>query len=147
MVHFLLGLPIVAVFLVYYHRPLQLTELVWFPVVILVQLVMTVGFALIIAALTVHFRDLRDILANLLTVWFFATPIIYPWTQAPESVKPLLNVNPFMHLAVSYQEILFFEGPFGHLKWLLVLGAISVVFFLFGFWVFDRLRDTFAEEV
>jgi ABC-type polysaccharide/polyol phosphate export permease len=115
--------------------------------------VVTLGFALIISALTVHFRDLRDILSNLLTVWFFATPIIYPWQQASAAVKPYLNVNPFMHLAVSYQEILFFknepgrEAEFGHLGWLLLLGAIAVVFFLFGYWVFDRLRDTFAEEV
>ena len=52
-----------------------------------------------------------------------------------------------MHLAVSYQEILFFEGPFGHLKWLLLLGGLSCLFFLFGYFVFDRLRDSFAEEV
>lgn len=147
MVHFLLGLPILAFFLFYYQRPLQLAELVWFPVVILVQLVLTLGFALILSALTVHFRDIRDILSNLLTVWFFMTPIIYPWMDAPASIKPFLNLNPFMHLAVSYQEILFFDGPFGHLKWLLVLGALSAVFFLAGYFVFDRLRDTFAEEV
>jgi ABC-type polysaccharide/polyol phosphate export permease len=59
----------------------------------------------------------------------------------------LLKLNPFTHLAITYQEILFFDGPVGHLKWLLVLGAISIVFFLFGYFVFDRLRDTFAEEV
>ena len=59
----------------------------------------------------------------------------------------LLNSNPFTHLAITYQEILFFDGPVGHWKWLLVLGAVSVVFFLFGYFVFDRLRDTFAEEV
>jgi hypothetical protein len=35
----------------------------------------------------------------------------------------------------------------GHLPWLLVLGVISVAFFFFGYFVFDRLRDTFAEEV
>jgi lipopolysaccharide transport system permease protein len=147
MVHFLLGLPILAFFLFYHQRPLQLAELAWFPVVVLVQLVLTMGFALILSALTVHFRDIRDILSNLLTVWFFMTPIIYPWMDAPASIKPFLNLNPFMHLAVSYQEILFFDGPFGHLKWLLVLGALSVAFFLAGYFVFDRLRDTFAEEV
>src|SRR5687767_8144554 len=54
MVHFFLGLPIVAAFLIYYQRPLQWTELVWLPVVILVQLVLTLGFALLLAALTVH---------------------------------------------------------------------------------------------
>ena len=147
MVHFLLGLPILAAFLVYYQKPLQVTELVWFPAVLLVQLVLTLGLALILSALTVHFRDIRDILSNLLTVWFFVTPIIYPWQEAPDSIKRFLNLNPFMHLAVSYQEILFFDGPFGHLKWMLVLGAISILFFLLGYFIFDRLRDTFAEEV
>jgi lipopolysaccharide transport system permease protein len=147
MVHFLFGLPILALFLLWYQRPMQVTELAWFPVIVLVQLVLTLGFALILSALTVHFRDIRDILSNLLTVWFFTTPIIYPWMDAPSSIRPYLNLNPFMHLAVSYQEVLFFEGAFGHLKWLLALGLMSVVFFLFGYFVFDRLRDTFAEEV
>ena len=147
MVHFLFGLPILVLFLIYYQVPLRITELAWFPVVVLVQLILTLGFALILSALTVHFRDIRDILGNLLTVWFFVTPIIYTWLDAPARIKPVLNLNPFMHLAVSYQEILFFEGPFGHLKWLLALGGASVVFFLFGYFVFDRLRDTFAEEV
>jgi hypothetical protein len=48
---------------------------------------------------------------------------------------------------VSYQEILYFDGPFGHWKWLLALGAGSVALFLFGYFLFDRLRDSFAEEV
>jgi homopolymeric O-antigen transport system permease protein len=147
MVHFLLALPILAFFLVYYDKPLQITELAWFPVVLLVQLILTLAFALLLSALTVHFRDIRDILSNLLTVWFFMTPIIYTWLDAPPEIKPFLNLNPFMHLAVSYQEILFFEGPFGHLKWLLLLGLLSTGFFLFGYFIFDRLRDTFAEEV
>ena len=59
----------------------------------------------------------------------------------------LLKLNPFTHLAISYQEILFFPGPVGHLPLLLLLGAISIVFFLSGYFLFDRLRDTFAEEV
>ena len=43
-----------------------------------VQFLFTVACALILSALTVHFRDIRDILSNVLTLWFFATPIIYP---------------------------------------------------------------------
>ena len=48
---------------------------------------------------------------------------------------------------MSYQEILFFNGPIGHWKWLLALGACSIVLFLAGYWLFDRLRDSFAEAV
>jgi len=95
----------------------------------------------------VHFRDIRDILSNVLSLWFFATPIIYPWQHAPDLGKWFLNVNPFTHLAISYQEVLFFRGPFGHWRWLLALAAVSMALFLFAYFVFDRLRDTFAEEV
>ncbi len=147
LVHFCLGLPILAAFLIYYKTPTSAVELAWFPVVVLVQLILTLGLALIVSALTVHFRDVRDLLSNLLTLWFFATPIIYPLTMAPESVRRFLYLNPFTHLAVSYQDILFYRGPFAHWKWLLALGGASVLLFLFGYWMFDRLRDSFAEEV
>jgi lipopolysaccharide transport system permease protein len=147
MVHFFLGLPILAAFLLWYHAPLTITELLWFPVIVFVQLEFTLALALMLSALTVHFRDIRDILSNLLTLWFFATPIIYPYFNAPPFAKRFLNLNPFSHIAISYQEVLFFPGPFGHWKWLLALGAGSAVLFLFGYFVFDRLRDTFAEEV
>jgi ABC-type polysaccharide/polyol phosphate export permease len=148
MMHFFLALPIVVVFLVIYRHPPDAADLVWLPVVILVQLVFSIGLALLLAALAVHFRDIRDVLANLLTLWFFSTPIIYPWFQ-PE-LQPyvhLFNLNPFTHLAVSYQELLFFPGPFGHWKWLVALAAASVGVFLAGYWLFDRLRDSFAEAV
>ena len=111
------------------------------------QLILTLGLSLIVSALTVHFRDIKDILSNLLTFWFFATPIIYPMSMAPSGGKRFLDMNPFTHLAVSYQEILFYDGPFGHLKWLLMLGAASIVLFIVGYFLFDRLRDSFAEEV
>jgi lipopolysaccharide transport system permease protein len=147
MVHFFLGLPILFAFILYHGMPLHPNELAWFPLVVLVQLILTLGFALILSSLTVHFRDLRDILANLMTFWFFATPIIYLYTQMPANVMRWLNLNPFTHLAITYQEILYFPGPVGHWYWLLVLGVIAIAFFLFGYFVFDRLRDTFAEEV
>ena len=147
MTHFFLGLPILAAFLIYYQRPLDPLELLWFPVIVLVQLFLSIGLALFFSAMTVHFRDLKDLLGNMLTLWFFATPIIYPMQDAPASFRPFLNLNPMTHLVISYQEVLFFEGPFGHWKWLMALAAASIGVFLVGYFVFDRLRDSFAEEV
>jgi len=162
MVQFLLALPILAGFLVYYANvpivgpdgvvgeprvALHAAELVWLPLVVFIQLVLTTGLALLLSALTVHFRDIRDILSNVLTFWFFATPVIYPWFSVPK-LKFWLDLNPFSHLAISYQEILFHpENAFGHLYWLLALGAASIGIFFAGYWVFDRLRDSFAEVV
>jgi lipopolysaccharide transport system permease protein len=148
MVHFFLGLLILALFLIVYRHWPDPAGLVWFPVAVLVQLVFTSGLALFLAALTVHYRDIRDLLSNLLMFWFFATPIIYPWQDPNVSrFKWLFDLNPFTHLAVSYQEILFFYGPVGHAKWLVALGVASIGIFLGGYWFFDRLRDSFAEAV
>jgi ABC-type polysaccharide/polyol phosphate export permease len=147
LVHFCLGLPILVGFLVYYGVPVTWTDLLWFPVIVLVQLVLTLGLALFVSALTVHFRDVRDLLANLITLWFFATPIVYTLAQAPPGVRRLLNVNPFTHLAVAYQEVLLVPGPFAQWPRLLAVGAASALVLLGGFFFFDRLRDTLAEEV
>ena len=147
MVHFFLGLPILVGFLLIYRHYPNPVNLVWFPVAVAVQLLFTSALALILSALAVHFRDIRDILANILTLWFFATPIIYWINEAPGLGKLVLDFNPMTHVIVSYQEILFFPGAIGHWKWLLALGGASVVLFLAGFWLFDRLRDSFAEAV
>ena len=72
---------------------------------------------------------------------------LYQLPGTAENGKTFLNLNPFTHLAISYQEILFYPGNFGHWKWLVALGVASVALFLVGYYLFDRLRDTFAEEV
>jgi len=146
MAHFLLGLPILILFMIYYGVTPDWTELPWFLVVLLVQFIFTTSLALLLSALAVHFRDVKDLVSNLLTFWFFTTPIIYSYQQYPQ-YKFYFDLNPFTHLAISYQEILFFDGPFGHKWWLLALGGASVVLFFAAYWVFDRLRDSFAEAV
>ncbi len=158
MVHFLLALPILFLGLIFFEASMPgWSEMIWFPVVITVQFVLTLALGLMLSALTVHFRDIKDLLANVLTLWFFATPIIYPMSMVagrgpavgglPPLGKVLMDLNPFAHIVIAYQEILFYEGPHGHWRWLLVLGVASVGLFFVGYSFFDRLRDSFAEEV
>jgi ABC-type polysaccharide/polyol phosphate export permease len=147
LVHFCLGLPILAAFFLYYRVPVPVADLAWLPLIVVEQLLLTLGLALLLSVLTVHFRDLRDIVGNMLTLTFFLTPIIYPLSQAPAWARPFLNLNPFTTLAVSYQEVLIVPGPFLGWARLLMFGGVSVLVFAAGYFVFDRLRDTLAEEV
>jgi len=146
MAHFLLGLPILIGFMAYYRVTPDWVELPWFVAIVFVQFIFTTALALVLAALSVHFRDVKDLVQNLLTFWFFATPIIYSYQQFPQ-FKGYFDWNPFTHLAISYQEVLFWPGEFGHKWWLLAMGGASVVLFFAAYWVFDRLRDSFAEAV
>ena len=143
MVHFLLGLPILLLFLAW-NGHLSPTALL-LPLPMLVQLLFTVGLALFVSALTVHFRDIQSILTHLLHVWFFATPVLYLMPETGR-LRAVLRFNPMAHVLVSYQEMLFF-GAFRHHRGLLLAGLAALAMFALGAWLFDRLRDTLAEEV
>ncbi|MCI0569655.1 MAG: ABC transporter permease [Myxococcaceae bacterium] len=142
--HFLLGLPVLLVFLLVDGR--FSPSLLLLPLPILVQLVFTLGLALLVAALTVHFRDLQNILGHLLHLWFFASPVLYYYGAVTGKAKLLLRLNPMSHLLISYQEILF-QGRFQHLRGLLITLGVALLAFALGAFLFDRLRDTLPEEV
>ena len=144
LVQFLLGLPILLLFLVPTGR-LRPSALL-LPLPILVQVLFTVGVALCVSALTVHFRDIQNILSHVLHLWFFASPVIYSYESTPPRLKAVLRLNPMTHLLVSYQQMLF-AGRFDHWRGLLAAAAVGAVAFVVGAFLFDRLRDTLAEEV
>jgi len=149
LIHFLFGLPILFIFVPIFGK--AYTPYIFFlPLVILIQFVFSLGFAFLLSSLTVHFRDIKDILANFLTFWFFASPIVYPITfstiQESSFLKVFLNLNPMTHIMQGYQNCVFF-GTLPHWKKLGVTFALALFLFFLGYYVFDRLRDSFPEEV
>ena len=154
-IHFLFGLPILLaakgliVVLIPGAQPFT-WHVALIPLVMIVQFVFSLGFAFLLSALTVHFRDIKDILSNLLTFWFFATPIVYPLTfqsiQKSSFLRTFLSLNPMTHIIGGYQSSLFYGEilRWGSLGLTLLAG---LVFLYFGYLVFDRLRDSFPEEV
>jgi homopolymeric O-antigen transport system permease protein len=144
LVQFLLGLPVLLAFLVAYGK--LHPSILLLPLPILVQLVFTLGLALFVAALTVHFRDVQSILSHLVHLWFFATPVLYLYGIQTGRLRTFLRFNPMSHLIVSYQQMLF-DGHFDHWSGLLLSGLVALLTFAFGAFFFERLRDTLAEEV
>lgn len=145
LIHFMLGLPIVLIFLALEGR--LGPSVLLFPLPLFVQLVFTLGVALFVSALTVHFRDIQNILGHMLHLLFFATPILYYYADPQyRSLKPVLRWNPMTHIVFSYQQILF-QGRFDHWRGLLLAGLVALFVFWLGARFFDRLRDTLAEEV
>jgi len=148
-IHFIFGLPILLLFVLIFGKSLTI-YLLFLPLVMLVQYVFTLGFGLLISALTVHFRDIKDILANVLTFWFFATPIVYPMTfetiAKSKALRLFLNFNPMTHIMQGYQYSVFY-GRLLPWKRLSVTLIVAIILFFIGYYIFDRLRDSFPEEV
>jgi len=126
------------------------------PLLLVLQLLLTAGLALALAALNVHLRDVEQILGNGLVLLFFLCPILYPVSTVPGSLalgrvltvplRPLYFLNPVAGLVQGYQNIFFF-GREPHWIHLGMVTLCAVVALLGGYWVFDRLRDSLAEEV
>ena len=151
MIHFVLGLPILIAFILIFGKGVEITLWVLLlPFALLVQFIFIMGFSFLVSALTVHFRDLKDILANFLTLWFFGTPIIYAFgaesIQKHKALIFVLNLNPMTHIIEAYQYIFFF-GSLPHYKRLGITAIVGLIMFYLGYLLFDKLRDTFVEEV
>lgn len=149
LMNFIFGLPILFLFFILLGR--NLTFWVFFlPVSIIIQFILILGFSLLISSLSVIFRDIQNILANLVTLWFFSTPIIYPFSfpiiQESKFLKIFLSLNPMTHVIESYQYSLFYNS-LPHWKRLSVTFIFSIMLFFVGYYVFDKLRDSFSEEV
>jgi len=144
LVHMLLAVPVMLFFLALEGR-LGWSALL-FPLPLAVQLIFTIGLALIFSALTVHFRDLRDILSHVLHLWFWASPVLYFYGDIQGRFRTVLRLNPMSHVLVSYQQMLF-AGSFDHWSGLALAAVVSCAVFWLGAFLFERLRDTLAEEV
>ena len=122
-------------------------QVVAFPLVLFVQLLFTLSVTFIVSALNVAFRDLQHVVSNLLTLWFFVTPILYRPDDIPEKVRRLfLIANPMSVIITSYQGI-FYEHRLPHWRALTVVSIGSVVLLWVAARIFEGRREEFAELV
>lgn len=145
--NYLLSLPLMVMLGAFFHTwPSK--HVLYFPVILLVQLIFTLALSFIISALNVAFRDLQHIIGNILTLWFFATPILYNVSVVPDSWyrNYFLYGNPMAVLIRAYQAI-FYEHRRPDLLALGALMVASVILLWLSTVIFEQRREEFAELV
>ncbi|MEA2490502.1 MAG: lipopolysaccharide transport system permease protein [Acidobacteriota bacterium] len=150
LVHFALAIPILLLAILAFAAVGQShisATILLVPVLMFVQTIFVAGIALIVSSASVLFRDLRDIITNLMQLGFFVTPIIYLIDNVQSRpLRALLRMNPMTPFVVSYQDVLFF-GRLPNLSDTILMLAYAAASLTAGFFVFDRLRDTLAEAI
>ncbi len=150
LVHFALAIPILLAAILGFAALGKFTvsaTMLLAPVLMLLQTIFIAGIAMTVSSASVLFRDLRDIIANLMQLGFFITPIIYLIDNIhSRTLRALLRLNPMTPFVVAYQDIFFFGRLPGAADTFLIV-AYALVSLLVGFFVFDRLRDTLAEAI
>jgi len=75
-------------------------------IVIFFQFLLTMGFALLLSALNVFFRDLSPLMTPVIRMWMYLTPVFFPITIVPAKVRVIIYLNPMTSLVTAYRDIL-----------------------------------------
>ncbi|WP_268624025.1 ABC transporter permease [Paenibacillus alvei] len=102
------------------------------------------GLALGLAALNVYVRDVAQIISIILNVWFYFTPIVYPETIIPEQFRFYLELNPVYHFMEGFRVSLLSSGNI-NISGMLYVALFSLMSFIVGMKVFNKLKDGFAD--
>ena len=145
LVNFLLSLPILLGVVLWWGLPLG-WPLLALPLLIATQYAFTLGLAVGLAMLTVRYRDLHQLVGNLLTLWFFLTPVLYPASMVPARFQPLLVFNPMALLVTAFQNVLY-EGEAPAAGHLAAVVAEAVFVLALGLALCARMRWELAEDV
>ncbi len=144
-VNFLLSLPILVVFMVISGKQLS-WHFALFPVVALVHLLFTFALALILTTMCVFLRDTRHIMGNLLTLWFFLTPILYPLSSVPPRFHWAVMANPAAIFTMAYDDVCFY-GRMPRWDYLGIMVLASLVLLVIGIRLFEAYKEYFAEKI
>jgi ABC-2 type transport system permease protein len=93
-----------------------------FPVFLGLQVLFTIGVALMVATGTALFRDVRHFLEFGLAALFWLTPIVYPLEQIPERFRTLVLLTPMSPFIVAYHKMFFYQEWPGPMVWALAIG-------------------------
>lgn len=147
-IEFLLSLPVLlgftVVFVVLGQAHLN-WRLVAIPFAIAWQFVLLLGFGLLLAPVQVLVNDTQQVLRIILRVLFYATPIIYVISNAPEWLKILLWFNPMSGILELYRAG-FFPGSV-HWEPIIASLAVTVAVFIAGRIMFRRLEPSVLKEI
>lgn len=119
---------------------------IWLPLILLIQVILTIGFSFLISSLTVFFRDLEHILTIFISALFYLTPVLFPISMVPEQYRWLFNWNPLGLLMSSYRDVFYYNQQ-PDLFALLIIGIISIIFLLLSQSVFRKMKYKFIEEI
>ena len=134
-------------------------------------LVLASGFSILLSALNVKLRDMRHLIEVAMQLWFWLTPIVYPYEKLAPHLRGLswlYLMNPMTPIVLTFQRVLYPhvrgvhelpaeppEDPAGAADLVDrdLRGARradpgrGIALFVFAVWVFGRLEGNFAEEL
>jgi ABC-type polysaccharide/polyol phosphate export permease len=116
------------------------------PLIIVLQLLFTLGLTYIMAVVGTYVPDMGEVLRPIIRGTFFLTPILWPPERLPDNLRWIENYNPLAYLVGAYRAMIL-EGTLPGGLATLYFSLFSVALFLAGFALFVRLKPGFADHL
>jgi homopolymeric O-antigen transport system permease protein len=149
-VNFAFGLiPLIALLLIFYSNRIS-ANLIFLPIVALVQFTFTIGLATLLSAINVFYRDVGNLVRHLLRLWFYLSPALYSadqvtnLTEKSQAMHLIFSLNPWSPLFESYHNMTYGSLP---PIWdqLALVFVMSLVFCAMAILIFKRVEPSFAK--
>jgi ABC-type polysaccharide/polyol phosphate export permease len=145
LIDFAVAFTVLVAMMVYYE--IGVTWTVFFlPVVLLVQLAFTIGMGLLLAMANLFYRDVKYLFEIVITVWMFATSVVYPVQLVGGKLGTLLMLNPMTPIIDGYRAVLL-RGTLPEPRPFAAAAALSLFVLALGWIIFHRSEFRFAEEI
>lgn len=128
--------------LILYHnisKTLYMIVLAMIPLIIL-----SLGISLFISAISVYLKDVANFISVLVTVLMYVSPVFFPLSSIPESMRRVCAVNPMTYIIENFRKVVLF-GECLNWKFYFISCVVAVVFYLIGKIVFMRVKEGFAD--
>lgn len=128
----------------WHYRPTA--ALLFLPVVLLFQLLLTCGLAMLLAMANLFYRDVRQMFTAVMQLWMFLTCVVYPIRNDGSLLGMAAMLNPMTPIIQAYRDcIVAGEIPTGRAFW--VAGGVSLATCVLGWAAFRRASYKFAEYI
>lgn len=145
LINFLISTIIIVVFVLCAGMGLT-WYLLFYPLILLVQYLFSIGVAFIVSSLTVYLRDLEHLISIAMMMLFYGTPIAWAAETIPANFQFIITINPMAHILNAYRDIFYYQRM-PQVNTLLIILALSIVLCIVGYWIFNKLQRNFAEEL
>jgi ABC-type polysaccharide/polyol phosphate export permease len=144
-IDFLVASIIFVLLLLFYRVPIGLTIL-YVPLILSVQIILTFGISLLGAAVNVFYRDVRFLIPLALQIWMYISPVIYPANMVPPKFRSIYFLNPMAVLIDTYRRIILFnQAP--DWPYLGLTSLISVLLLIGAYRYFKRAEREFSDLI
>lgn len=118
-----------------------------FPLLVMLLGGIALGLGLIVTSLTTKYRDLNNLMGVAVSLWMYATPVVYPISVIEdERLRTLMTMNPLTPIVESFKYGALGSGQFSW-GWLAYSFGVMVVLLLVGIILYNHKQKAFIDTI